>query len=274
MTILITYPRHKIPQDLQDRLDLAVAPATPIYLPLRHLQAVPLSSSDRNHIARSDYLIITSNFALTTLIDHILPSLASAWHGTLIVLSRKMESAANAAGLHHVLVPDEENRHGLHRLLAALTPMLPADAIVTELCGNLHVPDSHESAHHETTSHGPFHESAIPKIRIYENTWEPDDEQHATDEIRRSLTAANTHDPTVNTDIRINRILVTSPSAYQRLQGLIAATPESFSKKLTYYTLGPSTARIITAAHHPVILPTTNTNVLRQTLLHLLQDLA
>lgn len=262
MTVLITYPRHKIPQDLQDRLDLAVAPATPIYLPLRRLQAVPLPSQDRNRIARSDYLIVTSNFALTMLIDHILPSLESAWHGTLIVLSRRMETAAHAAGLQHVLVPDEENRHALHRLLAALTPTLPADAIVTELCGNLHVPDSHESSHKADID--------VPKIRIYENTWEPADEQNAIDTIQHTL---KTSDPATSGAAHIDRIVATSPSAYQRLQGIIAATPESFSKKLTYYTLGPSTAHIIAADHHPVILPATNTNVLPQTLLHLLQDL-
>ncbi|OXN00533.1 uroporphyrinogen-III synthase [Bifidobacterium vansinderenii] len=265
MTVLITYPRHRIPRDLQDRLDLATAPIPPLYLPLRRLRAVPLSSQDRDCIARSDYLIVTSNFALSTLIDHILPSLDSAWRGTLIALSRKMEVSANAAGLRHVLVPDEENRHGLHRLLTTLMPTLPPDAVVTELCGNLHVPDSHEPSHKTDID--------VPKIRIYENTWEPIDKQRAADEIRRSLAVGKAHDSTTDNDVRIDRIVVTSPSAYQRLQGIIAATPESFSKKITYYTLGPSTARIIAADHHPVILPTTNTNVLRQTLTQLLRAL-
>lgn len=265
MTVLITYPRHRIPRDLQDRLDLATAPIPPLYLPLRRLQAVPLSSQDRDRIARSDYLIVTSNFALATLIDHILPSLDSAWRGTLIALSRKMETAAHTAGLRHVLVPGEENRHGLRRLLTTLMPTLPPDAVVTELCGNLHVPDSHEPA-----SHGSSHESVIPAIRIYENAWEPDDEQRAIDTIQCTLKTAG---PATGAAVRIDHILVTSPSAYQRLQDIIAATPESFSKKLTYYTLGPSTAHVITADHHPVILPTTNTNVLRQTLTQLLHAL-
>lgn len=300
MTVLITYPRRSVPEDLRARLEQAAPASPPIYLPLRHLRAVPLSSQDRRRIARSGYLVVTSHFALTTLID-LLPTLAPAWQGTLIVLSHKMEAVARGAGIVHVLVPDEENHRGLDRLLAALPPHVggddsgdgdgvrdagvgdaigddAGDAVggITELCGNLHVPDDHTRI--PITSGGP---TPIPRIRIYDNAWGETDERNAVRSIRRSLTSAR-HDDSrlqerdrqVENRMRIDRVLVTSPSAYQRLQRIIAATPESFIDELTYYVLGPSTARIIEADGNIVICPRTNTDVLRRILDRMLRDLA
>ncbi|TPF96124.1 hypothetical protein EP30_09195 [Bifidobacterium sp. UTCIF-39] len=293
MTALITYPRRSVPEDLRARLEQATPASPPIYLPLRHLRAVPLSPQDRRRIARSGYLVVTSHFALTTLID-LLPTLAPAWQGTLIVLSRKMEAVAQNDGIVRVLVPDEENHRGLSRLIAALHAggdgVGDGDGIrdagvgdagdavggITELCGNLHVPDDH--THTPITSEV---STPVPRIRIYDNAWDETDERNAVRSLRRSLTSAR-HDDSrlqerdrqVENRMRIDRVLVTSPSAYQRLQRIIAITPESFIDELTYYVLGPSTARIIEADGNIVICPRTNTDVLRRILDRMLRDLA
>ncbi|KAA8828354.1 hypothetical protein EMO89_09295 [Bifidobacterium tissieri] len=291
MTVLITYPRRSVPEDLRARLEQA-APISPIYLPLRHLRAVPLSSQDRRRIARSAYLVVTSHFALTTLID-LLPALVPAWQGALIVLSHKMEAVARDAGIMHVLVPDEENHRGLDRLLAALPPHMGGagvgdgddvrDAVVgdavggvIELCGNLHVPDDHTRI--PITSVGP---TSVPRICIYDNAWDETDERNAVRSIRQTVAAERSDDAgTCERDqqivhrMRIDRVLVTSPSAYQRLQRIIAATPESFIDELTYYVLGPSTAHTIEADGNAVICPRTNTDVLRRILDRMLRDLA
>lgn len=295
MTVLITYPRRSVPEDLRVRLEQAAPATPPIYLPLRHLRAVPLSSQDRRRIARSGYLVVTSHFALTTLID-LLPTLAPAWQGTLIVLSHKMEAVARGAGIVHVLVPDEENHRGLDRLLSALPPHMSGDGVgdgdgvrdavddavggvvggVIELCGNLHVPDDHTRI--PITSVGP---TPVPRIRIYDNAWDETDERNAVRSIRQTVAVERSDDVgTCERDqriahrMRIDRVLVTSPSAYQRLQRIIALTPDSFIKKLTYYVLGPSTAHVIEANGDIAICPHVNADVLRRILDRMLRDLA
>ncbi|OZG57631.1 hypothetical protein BTIS_1284 [Bifidobacterium tissieri] len=296
MTVLITYPRRSVPEDLRARLEQAAPATPPIYLPLRHLRAVPLSSQDRRRIARSAYLVVTSHFALTTLID-LLPTLAPAWQGTLIVLSHKMEAVARNAGIVRVLVPDEENHRGLDRLIAALPPHEGGDDVddgdgvgdadvgdavgdvvggVIELCGNLHVPDDHTRI---PIAGNPT--PVVPRIRIYDNAWDEMGERNAVRSIRRSLTSARhddsglrERDQQAENRMRIDRVLVTSPSSYQRLQRIIAATPESFIDELTYYVLGPSTAHTIEADGNAVICPRTNTDVLRRILDRMLRDLA
>ena len=275
MTVLITYPRRSVPEDLRARLEQAVPTAPPIYLPLRHLRAVPLSPQDRDRIARSGYLVVTSHFALTTLID-LLPMLAPAWQGTLIVLSRKMETVARDAGIVHVLVPDEENQRGLDRLLTALH----ADSGIIELCGNLHVPDDHT----RTPIAAGVPTPVVSRIRIYDNAWDETDERNAVRLIRQTVAVERSddagaaglfeRDQQAEDRARIDRVLVTSPSAYQRLQRIIALTPDSFIKKLTYYVLGPSTARVIEANGDIAICPRVNTDVLWRILDRMLRDLA
>jgi uroporphyrinogen-III synthase len=149
MTILITYPRESIAAPLRQALEGA---ATTIYCPLRRLQAVPISAADRRLIAESDYIIVTSNFALEVYLqqlrgvnagmaaagvadvagDAIAASAAGAAEATpatpadasagatLIVLSRKMALAAQRAGVERVLVSSEENQAGMRGIIAQI----------------------------------------------------------------------------------------------------------------------------------------------------------
>ncbi|MCH3975836.1 MAG: uroporphyrinogen-III synthase [Bifidobacterium tibiigranuli] len=147
MTILITYPRENIVAQLRQALE---GVAQTIYCPLRRLQAVPISAADRRLIAQSDYIIVTSNFALDVYLRQlrgmnasmavagvagdaiavsasaaakatpVAPANTSA-ESTLIVLSRKMALAAQRAGVERVLVSSEENQAGMREIIAQVT---------------------------------------------------------------------------------------------------------------------------------------------------------
>jgi uroporphyrinogen-III synthase len=149
MTILITYPRESIAAQLRQVLEGVVKT---IYCPLRRLQAVPISAADRRLIVESDYIIVTSNFALDVYLrqlrgvdtsmavadvaDDAIAASASASAAakatpvanagtstgpTLIVLSRKMALAAQRAGVERVLVSSEENQAGMREIIAQVT---------------------------------------------------------------------------------------------------------------------------------------------------------
>lgn len=147
MTILITYPRESIAAQLRQVLEGVVKT---IYCPLRRLQAVPISAADRRLIVESDYIIVTSNFALDVYLrqlrgvdtsmavagvagDAIAASASAAAKATpaapantsagptLIVLSRKMALAAQRAGVERVLVSGEENQASMREIIAQIT---------------------------------------------------------------------------------------------------------------------------------------------------------
>lgn len=231
MTVLITYPKDRIDENSRRRLDEAAqSVGGVIYLPLRRLRPTVPDEASLRIIASSDYLIITSGFALSRYLEqyrHL------NWLATVVVLSRKMAAQAERYGLPHVLVPDEENQQGLVRLLATLPR-----ARMALLCGDLRVPNDRIP-------------EEIPRIRIYENVWDDALEQAAITAI-----GAGAIRP-------IDRILITSPSAYRRLQAIIGKIPERFSAHPTYYALGPSTADIIRKNGGNVIVPESD-DVLRR----------
>ncbi|PJM72489.1 hypothetical protein CS006_10215 [Bifidobacterium primatium] len=233
MTVLITYPQDHIDEALRRRLDDAARPAGGVvYCPLRKLHATVPNESDLRTIASSDYLIITSNFALALYLEHYRHL---NWLATVVVLSRKMATQAERYGLPHVLTPDEENQRGLARLLVTLPR-----ARMAMLGGDLRVPHDHIP-------------EEIPRIRIYENMWNDELEQSAVATIAAGAGA----------DRPIDRILVTSPSSYRRLRAIIEKKPDSFAPTPTYYALGPSTADIIREDGGSVIVPESN-DVLRR----------
>lgn len=226
-------------------------------------------------IRDADVIVITSGFALNIYLAH--PEWREDGTGqdapspTLIVLSERMAATAKAAGTvtgtkATILTPPEENQRGVAALLKR---MQYRQAV--HLCGSLSV------AH-----------SALPddveRVRIYENHWDDECESRACEAIdaaiapdpNRTEDAAglNTENaqqpPTANR--RINRILVTSPSAYRRLRSIMQRIPQCFAADLAYYTLGPSTTAAVEADGGTAVSPGSRDNVLQAAIERLLVD--
>lgn len=64
---------------------------------------------------------------------------------------------------------------------------------------------------------------------------------------------------------RITRVLVTSPSSYQRLTQIMRQLPQNFDVQ-RYYTLGSSTQNVIQADHNAAFCPAKRQGVLVQSL--------
>lgn len=232
-------------------------------------------------IREADVIVITSGFALSVYLAH--PEWRedgtgeSAPSPTLIVLSERMAASAKAAGTVSgtvvakatILVPPEENQRGVAVLLKGMRYQR-----AVHLCGSLSVASAASTAH-----------SALPdgveRVQIYENHWDGECESRACD----TIDAAIAHDPNragdandldnvqlPDADRRINRILVTSPSAYRRLRSVMRRIPQCFATAPVYYTLGPSTTTAIEADGGTAVSSGSRDNVLHAAIERLLVD--
>ena len=181
-----------------------------------------------------------------------------------------MAAAAQAAGTKAtILTPPEENQRGVAALLKGMRYRR-----AVHLCGSLSVTSVASAAH-----------SALPdgveRVQIYENHRDGECESRACD----AIDAAIAHDPNrtedagdldngqlPDADRRINRILVTSPSAYRRLRSVMRRIPQRFATAPMYYTLGPSTATAIEADGGTAVSPGSKDNVLHAAIERLLVD--
>lgn len=232
-------------------------------------------------IREADVIVITSGFALSVYLAH------HEWREdgtgenapspTVIVLSERMAASAKAAGTVSgtvvakatILVPPEENQRGVAALLKGMRYRR-----AVHLCGSLSVASVASAAH-----------SALPdgveRVQIYENHWDGECESRACD----AIDAAIAHDPNragdandldnvqlPDADRRINRILVTSPSAYRRLRSVMRRIPQCFATAPVYYTLGPSTTTAIEADGGTAVSPGSRDNVLHAAIERLLVD--
>ncbi|PST45569.1 hypothetical protein CPA40_10330 [Bifidobacterium callitrichos] len=276
-SILLTIEQRRVDREQQRRLATA-STAAPVYCPLKELRAVDPGDAGLRAIRDADVIVITSGFALNIYLTH--PEWREDGTGqdapspTLIVLSERMAATAKAAGTvtgtagtkAAILTPPEENQRGVAALLKR---MRYRHAV--HLCGSLSV------AH-----------SALPddveRVRIYENHWDAECASRACEAIdaaiapdpNRTEDAAGLNDenaqqpPAANR--RINRILVTSPSAYRRLRSIMQRIPQCFAADPAYYTLGPSTTAAIEADGGSAVSPGSKDNVLQAAIERLLVD--
>ena len=178
-----------------------------------------------------------------------------------------MAAVARDSGMKAtILTPPEENQRGVAALLKGMRHRR-----AVHLCGSLSV----ASAAHSALPDG------VERVQIYENHWDGECESRACD----AIDAAIAHDPNrtgdandpdnvqlPDTDRRINRILVTSPSAYRRLRSVIRRIPQCFATAPVYYTLGPSTTTAIEADGEKAVSPGSRANVLHAAIERLLVD--
>ncbi|WP_190973641.1 uroporphyrinogen-III synthase [Bifidobacterium callitrichos] len=265
-SILLTIEQRRVDREQQRRLAAASA-AAPVYCPLKELRAVDPGDAGLRAIRDADVIVITSGFALSTYLAHPEWLDAVLRSPTLLLLSARMAAVAQSAGTATtkvtILTPPEENQRGVAALLAG---MRYRHAV--HLCGSLSV------AH-----------SALPddveRVQIYENYWDDECESRACEAIDTALThgpnrtedaddPGNARQPDHNR--RINRILVTSPSAYRRLRSIMQRIPQCFTVNPVYYTLGPSTTAAIEADGGLAVSPGSRDNVLQTAIERLLVD--
>ena len=228
MAFLITYPEEKVPAASQRELAQV---AQPLYIPLRHLQVVAISSEDRQLIENAPYVVVTSPFALKCLLDQF-P--ATTITGTVLVLSQKMAGQLKQHHFDRVRIAETESQAGLQPLLA----QVPGHDVVW-LRGNL-------SVKHNLLTIFPD----IQTVQLYRNEWN-------ADLMAQVMALIGQH--------RITRVLVTSPSSYQRLTQIMRQLPQNFDVQ-RYYTLGSSTQNVIQADHNAAFCPAKRQGVLVQSL--------
>ncbi|MFC6254014.1 uroporphyrinogen-III synthase [Secundilactobacillus hailunensis] len=228
MAFLITYPEERVPE--ATRRELAQV-TRPLYVPLRHLQAVTISSEAQQLIEHVPYVVVTSPFGLKCLLDQF-P--ANAITGTVLVLSQKMAGQLKQHHFDRVRVAETENQAGLQPLLAQVS-----GHDVVWLRGNL-------SVKHNLLTRFPD----IQTVQVYRNEWN-------ADLMAQVMALIGQH--------RITRVLVTSPSSYQRLTQIMQKRPQNFDVR-RYYTLGPSTLNVIQADGNQVFCPVKRQGVLVQSL--------
>ena len=246
MSCLITYPANNIPADL--RKPLADA-CDPLYLPMRLLRPRELDNSERQAIVNADIVIVTSRFALGIFLTHY----AHLWHrlhpqGALLVISQKMSRYAVSHGVASTVVPKAENRISLLATLGDLRHGIETRSVVF-LSGNERLPCARKL---------PGYVQPIP---VYDNVWDANMSRKARLHITEHVAS---HGP-------ITKVIVTSPSAYRRLNALRGTVTRCFCSPV-FYTLGPSTANAVRADGRKVIQPAVRKDVLRRTILNMLAD--
>lgn len=282
-SVLFTIEETRV--DSESRRAMARAGIAPVYRPLRELREVEPDEDGLRAILAADTVIVTSGFALKVYLAHPRwrdPERPAPQRRTgdgerehspaLIVLSARMADEARAAGIRHVLVPNEENQRGVAKLLATLRDgarravrdssrgglrsswdgsqdSITAAAHAVHLCGSLSTP-------HDTLP------ADVARVQVYENHWDAACEDRACEIIA----------DTPGTGGGIGRILVTSPSAYLRLRSIMGRIPACFADRPTYYTLGPSTTEAVEADGGEAVPPGTHTDVLHAAIGRLIGD--
>lgn len=231
VNFLITYPQKRMSESLKEKL---ADVSDPLYCPLRLLQPVTLTVTEIHTIQEADYFVITSQFALSIYLKKLITFNRSAG---LIVLSKKMAQRVRAIGKQAVIVAPEENQRSLVPILKSLT------GYIIVLSGNL-------------TLSGNSLPKTVETVRIYENKWDFAMQETVAKKLANK---------------RINRVLVTSPSGYQRLKEVEKLQQTSFIQP-TYYVLGEQTAGIIYKDHKRVIKPDRHIDVLKQMIDKMCQD--
>jgi uroporphyrinogen-III synthase len=205
MAFLITYPKQDVSEALRQRL---AATAPTLYLPLRKFQPLSLSDTAIAKIQASHFLILTSPVTVNLYLEKLRSLNPTA---VLLVLSQKMAVKLKAAGVDAVWQATAENARSLADLV---TPTIEREACL--LRGDRSVIQT-------------FLPSTVKQVMVYQNVWDQQAQQAAMAQLVGK---------------QFTKVLVTSPSSFQRLARLMADLPTVFTK-VTYYTLGQTTAKAI-----------------------------
>jgi uroporphyrinogen-III synthase len=224
MAYLLTYPQANVPVALQQQL----APFQPVYYPLRQLTPRPLTTTEQQLIQTSDWLVLTSPFGIQCYLQQFRQLNPQA---ALAVLSPKMAQQLRQAGVTTPIMVAAIAKQ--HQLFQQLKQQVPTQKVCW-LQGNHHVA-----------------QTLLPAWRqvvIYTNQWPERAQQQARLAFK---------------PLQFQRVLVTSPLNLRRLLVLKQSLPQTFHHS-TYYTLGPSTAKLGRQAGLTMVQPPVQQNVLAQ----------
>lgn len=205
MAFLITYAEQHVAADLRQKL---ASTSPTIYLPLKRIRPVALTTAEIATIRCCHYVILTSPAA----VDLYLAKYRSLNPEAIpLVLSQKMAEKLRVAGVKMVWSATAENAGSLADLI---TPTIENEACL--LRGDCSVISQLLSA-------------TIDQVIIYKNEWDQVSQQVAIARLTGQI---------------FTKVLVTSPSSYDRLAAIIKQLPTAFAN-VTFYTLGETTAKAI-----------------------------
>lgn len=223
MTILITYPKHKVSIYWRRKLEQV---ADVVYFPFRVLKPRPLTTTEQERITHATDLAITSPFGAQVFSDHLAALNPSA---RVHVLSQKLKKQLEENGVTNtVTVAPEENRRSLAAELAEIVP--------SHLCWLV---GDHAQKYYQDYPGG--------LVVTYENTW---DKAHEWKAMKLFLKK------------RITAVLVTSPSNFDRLYQVMTQVDSSDYRQLHYYVLGRGTGEYLAKKGLTVIYPGSKQQVL------------
>lgn len=222
MTVLITYPRLRVPRYLR----LALEQQTNVlYWPLRVLKPVTLSVAERTQIHQAKTLAVTSHFGAKVFLKRLRELNKTA---PLYVLSTKIASLLDGKVTNPIIVSSQSNRQSLAERLVA-----DKRAGICWLVSNLAV-DHYQDLPGEL-------------VVVYNNIWGPSQEKRTKRLLLRHP---------------LDRVVVTSGSNYQRLMTVLRNDERLKKEHPTYYVLGVSTGRQIEADGERVVYPSAKSQVL------------
>lgn len=233
MNYFIAYPKEKIPQNFIEKVSNDLV----IYYPLRRLQFIELNKFQLNIIQSCDFLMFTSNFALKMFIKKYLVTKIFDFNGTYAVLSKKMAESLVNFGITKILISD--GKEDKQSLINTIYKRQKNNCSVCYLCGNKSDNTLGNNVHN---------------IICYENVWNKSDIDRSKKDLGK---------------YSFDKVLITSPSSFQRYKKI-------FSKnqliKQKFYTLGDRTKKVIENEGYCVVGPNSKTNVLKNILNLMLEN--
>lgn len=134
MTLLITYPDHKIPDLWRNRLE---SWTKVIYLPLTHFHPIMLDSEQYQTIANAQNIGLTSHFAAQLFVKNYRQYNHTA---TLQVISQKMKAQLKPYVANPIEVSKQENRQSLIDKLKNIDPTSLCWLIGNQLSATVKLP--------------------------------------------------------------------------------------------------------------------------------------
>ncbi|WP_010624050.1 uroporphyrinogen-III synthase [Companilactobacillus versmoldensis] len=206
----------------------------PLFLPLKRIEYLDFNQAIYQKVADADCLVVTSMLAIQALVKSDIST-----NKRIAVISPKAASLLRSFKFTNLIVSKIENRQSL---VEQLNQIFTADQKVVFLKGNL-------------ASDLPLN-AQVDNITVYKNVWTGTDRDEA---IRKMA------------GLDFTKVLVTSPSAFYRLEEIMEIIPSQFMTT-KYYTLGHTTQRIMTELGFDTYAPVHARNVLKQVILKMTRE--
>ncbi|GEK27867.1 uroporphyrinogen-III synthase [Furfurilactobacillus siliginis] len=234
MARLLLYPQKKV----SDALQIQLKDAGPVvYYPLRRLEARNISEEETQRALQAEVVVISSHFALQVFNAslNMFPQV-----GVACVLSAKMALDVSKQFSGTVVISAQENQSSLRERTLDYS-----NRKVVWLEGDHFEPSFQKN-------------DQVDVLTVYKNVWLESDTQAAVNVMK---------------NYQFNQILVTSPSAFERLLKIIQLLVNSENwNEASYYTLGERTYTTVQNHFEKVWIPREHHNVLAKAVQQMLGD--